>query len=266
MGSLRVIARALTIAGSDPSGGAGVQQDLRTFAALGVWGASVITAITVQDTTRVYSWEAVDAGVIASQLDVVLEDLQPTATKTGMLPTADVVTAVAKAVTDHRIDALVVDPVGVATSGDALQTDDAFDALRAELIPRALVVTPNTDEATRLTGIAVTDRKTMLDAARALLTMGPRAVYLKGGHLGTGTDLFATHGGEEWPEAAWVDAEPIHGTGCVLSAALTALLARGVEFTEAATRAKRLVARAIADRIQIGSGAAVLIPRAEVEG
>ena len=261
------MARALTIAGSDPSGGAGVQQDLRTFAALGVWGASVITAITVQDTTRVHSWDALDAGVIASQLDVVWEDLQPTATKTGMLPTADAVNAVAKAVTDHRIDALVVDPVGVATSGDALQTDDAFDALRAELIPRALMVTPNTDEASRLTSIDVHDRATMVEAARALHAMGPRAVYLKGGHLGSAADLFFTRAGERWLEDdRFVDAGPIHGTGCVLSAALTALLARGVEFTEAATRAKRLVARAIADRAQIGSGAAVLIPRAEVEG
>lgn len=257
---------ALTIAGSDPTGGAGIQQDLRTFGALGVWGLSVVTATTVQDTSAVHRWEASAPGLVEEQIEALARDVRIDAAKTGMLPTAAVVEAVVRALAAHPIDSLVVDPVMMATTGAALAGDDAVEALAKLLIPRALLVTPNAEEATRLSGIDVVDAPSQVRAARAIRALGARAVLVKGGHLppqgGLVTDVLligdgepVSYGGEP------VGPERVHGTGCVLSAAVTAGLARGEDLAAAVGLGKRTVHAAIAGARALGKGIRVADPR-----
>jgi hydroxymethylpyrimidine/phosphomethylpyrimidine kinase len=251
----------LAVAGSDPSGGAGLQADVRTCTGLGVYAAAVPTCITVQNTTGVRRVEPLDAGLVAEQIDAVLGDLEPRAIKLGLLPTARIVAAVAESLSSHASIPVVLDPVLVATSGDALASADALAALVA-LLPRAALVTPNLAEAARLSGRAVASEADMITAARAIRLLGAGAVLVKGGHLaGEAVDLLLAPDGEPtWLRAPRIDGPPVHGTGCALSAAIAARVALGDPLAEAARAAKLWLHGRIAAAAKLGRGAAVLLP------
>jgi hydroxymethylpyrimidine kinase/phosphomethylpyrimidine kinase len=245
----------LSIAGSDPSGGAGIQADLKTFQAFGVFGAAVVTSLTAQNTTGVRDRRDVAADFVGAQLDAVLDDLPVAAAKTGMLPTAAIVDAVARRFAERPLPALVVDPVLVATSGDALAEAAALPRLRDALVPLATLVTPNLAEAEALTGRRTRTVPEMRDTARALLDLGARAALVTGGHLpDRAVDVLATRDGLHELDAARVAVGPTHGTGCTLSAAIAACLASGVPLVTAVERAKRYVTRALAAAVPIGAG------------
>ena len=249
--------RALTIAGSDSGGGAGIQADLATFAALGVWGMSAITSITVQNTQGVHGVSDVPADVVAAQVRAVADDIGVDAAKTGMLSSAAIVEAVADAVAASNIGTLVVDPVFVSKHGNPLLRPDAVGSLRRRLLPLATIVTPNLPEAAGLAGFEVMTRVDVEAAAAAILALGPRAVLVKGGHLppgGPAVDLFAREGQTEWLRSERIDTVDTHGTGCVLSAAITAYLARGESLDAAVANGKTFVTEAIAHAVRIGRG------------
>jgi hydroxymethylpyrimidine/phosphomethylpyrimidine kinase len=223
------VAVALTVAGSDPSGGAGIQADLKTFSALGVYGTAVLTALTAQNTRGVTGVHGVPPEFVAEQLATLVADVEVHATKLGMLGTADVVRAVATALADHPGGPIVCDPVMVATSGDRLIDDAAIAAVRTDLLPLADLVTPNVPEAAVLLDAPpATDVDQLPAQATALLALGPRAVLLKGGHLGgdESVDVLATADGVTLTRRPRVDTTSTHGTGCTLSSALAALAAR----------------------------------------
>ncbi|HEY8691600.1 MAG TPA: bifunctional hydroxymethylpyrimidine kinase/phosphomethylpyrimidine kinase [Chloroflexota bacterium] len=248
-------AKALTIAGSDSGGGAGIQADLKTFAALGVYGSSVVTAITAQNTRGVFAVQEIDAEVVAKQIDAVMEDIGAAAAKTGMLSSAAIIEVVAEGVRKHRIEKLVVDPVMVAKSGDTLLRPEAVSALRELLLPLALVVTPNIPEAEVLAGAALDTDEQLRDAAKAIHAMGPKAVVIKGGHRsGDADDLL--YDGQEFHtlHAKRVDTPHTHGTGCTFSAAIAANLAKGLAVPEAVAEAKRYLTGAIEHAYAIGGG------------
>ncbi|MGY2083579.1 bifunctional hydroxymethylpyrimidine kinase/phosphomethylpyrimidine kinase [Blastococcus sp. SYSU DS0539] len=220
---------ALTVAGSDPSGGAGIQADLKTFSALGVYGTAVLTALTAQNTRGVTGVHPVPAAFVAQQIGTLLDDVTVHATKTGMLGTADVVQAVAAALTGRAAGPVVVDPVMVATSGDRLVDEDAIAAVRDVLLPVADLITPNVPEAAALLDVPPAATAAELPAqARALLEFGPRAVLLKGGHLGgaESVDVLATADDVLTFVRPRLHTRATHGTGCTLSSAIAALLAR----------------------------------------
>lgn len=250
---------AVTIAGSDSSGGAGIQADLKTFSALGVYGASVITALTAQNTLGVQAIHDVPAGFVAQQIDSVFSDLSVRAVKIGMLSQPDVIAAVAEGLDRHGATRVVVDPVMVATSGDRLLAPAAVDNLRNLLLPRAVIVTPNLPEAAALVDMPVPhDEAAMQAVAERILTLGPKAVLVKGGH-GHGpesTDLLVTPDGIRRFSAPRVATKNTHGTGCTLSSAIAALLARGATLEEAVAGGKAYVSAAIAasERLSIGAG------------
>jgi hydroxymethylpyrimidine/phosphomethylpyrimidine kinase len=235
---------ALTIAGSDSSGGAGIQADLKTFTAFGVYGASVITALTAQNTQGVRSFEAVSPAFVVAQLDAVLDDLEVGAIKTGMLATVGIVAAISQRLAAAARLPLVLDPVMVATSGDALIAPDAVEAVRRVLIPLATLITPNLPEAARLldTKQATSDAE-IAAQAKALHSLGCRAVLIKGGHGEGGMAVDVLYDGANLRSFARprVDTRHTHGTGCTLSAAITALLALGAPLPEAVERAKTFV-------------------------
>lgn len=255
---------AVTIAGSDSGGGAGLQADLKTFSALGVYGASVVTALTAQNTLGVQAIHEVPPEFVGRQMDSVFGDLAVRAVKIGMLATVPVIDAVADGLARHGTRGVVLDPVMVATSGDRLLAADAVDALRRRLFPLAAIVTPNLHEAAALLDCArADDEREMERQALALLAFGAAAVLVKGGHGGTGpgresesVDVLATSQGVTWFAAARIRTGNTHGTGCTLSAAIAAGLARGMTLDEALDRAKTYVTQAIAaaDRLQIGHG------------
>lgn len=250
---------ALTIAGSDSSGGAGIQADLKTFTALGVYGASVITALTAQNTRGVSGIHAVPPDFIAAQADAVASDLSIRAAKTGMLGDTGTVRAVAEIVRRHDLHPLVVDPVMVATSGDLLLPADAVAAVIGDLLPLADLVTPNLHEAARLSGRSLArDLHDMEQQARAIQALGPRAVLVKGGHGdgGEAVDILLTTGAVTRLALPRIDARNTHGTGCTLAAAVTALLALDVPLAESVTRAKKFVWQALASGAEfvVGQG------------
>ncbi|HEV2369215.1 MAG TPA: bifunctional hydroxymethylpyrimidine kinase/phosphomethylpyrimidine kinase, partial [Acidimicrobiales bacterium] len=232
---------ALTVAGSDPGGGAGIQADLRTWAALGVHGTTVVTALTVQDTRAVHALHRVEPGVIRAQLDAVVADLPPAATKTGLLAARPVVELVAEAASAGRLGPLVVDPVLTASVGSELTPADLAGTYLSLLVPVAAVVTPNLPEAAWLTGRPVASLPEMEGAACRLLEVGAGAVVVTGGHLaasdGRVVDVLATADGVLRLDRPRVTTGNAHGTGCTYSAALTAHLARGAAVTEAAEAA-----------------------------
>ena len=252
---------ALTIAGSDSSGGAGIQADLKTFAALGVYGASAITALTAQNTRGVTGIHDVPADFIAAQIDAVFDDLDVGAVKIGMLSQPETITVVADSLQRHKAKKIVLDPVMVATSGAKLISDPAIDALRRDLIPMALVVTPNLPEAAVLTGASTArNEDEMKIQARALLRHGASNVLIKGGH-GAGAEsvdlLVGTVPGKEVRLAApRVATQSTHGSGCTLSSAIAAGLAKGLDLVEAVRTAKVYVTAAIAkaDSVKVGQG------------
>jgi hydroxymethylpyrimidine/phosphomethylpyrimidine kinase len=250
-----VIPRALTIAGSDSGGGAGIQQDLKTFQAFGVWGMTAITAVTVQNTTGVSGFVELPAETVAAQIEAVASDIGVDAAKTGMLASAAIVEAVARAVRDAKIAKLVVDPVFISKHGDPLLRSDAVDAIRKELIPLALLVTPNAHEARELSGVDVQNRAQQIEAARAIQSLGARAVLVKGGHVeGDALDVLATADGVIEIAGPRIDSPNTHGTGCMLSAAIAAGLAKGVALEIAVVEAKDFVTGAIEHSLAIGKG------------
>jgi hydroxymethylpyrimidine/phosphomethylpyrimidine kinase len=251
------IKRVLTIAGSDSGGGAGIQADLKTFAALGVYGTSAITAVTVQNTKGVSWYEEIPAETVGAQIRAVATDIGVDSAKTGMLASAEIIEAVADAVRETGIGKLVVDPVFVSKHGHPLLQEDAVGALRERIVPLAEVVTPNLPEAAGLAGFEVRSREDMKRAADAILDLGARSVLVKGGHAedaGRASDLFFDGDCMEWLEAERIDTPHTHGTGCVLSAAIAAHLARGSEVLEAVTRGKEFVTDAIRNALPIGEG------------
>jgi hydroxymethylpyrimidine/phosphomethylpyrimidine kinase len=248
---------ALTIAGSDSSGGAGIQADLKTFSAFGVYGASVLTALTAQNTRGVQGVEPVRPAFVEAQLASVLDDLDVRAIKTGMLANGAIVSAVASALARVPAIPLVVDPVMVATSGDRLLASDAIAALKGELFPRATVVTPNLPEAAALLGVAVaTSENQMIEQARALARFGSGAVLIKGGHGEGAEAVDVLVGGDAVLRlaASRIETRHTHGTGCTLAAAIAALLARGTDLEEAVRRAKAYVSAALAGGRDLGVG------------
>jgi hydroxymethylpyrimidine/phosphomethylpyrimidine kinase len=249
---------ALTIAGSDPSGGAGIQADVKTFHQLGAYGEAVITLLTVQNTVALEHVEFLPAVLVLHQLRAVLDDIPPNAAKTGALGNRSIVEAVARAAADFRFP-LVVDPVILSQHGRPLTSDDAVNAIREELLPQASLVTPNLAEAEALTGLEVRNLEGMRRAARRLHDMGAKAVLVKGGHLeGDAVDLFFTSGVTREFRAARIETRHTHGTGCTYSAAITAELARGALLEDAVERAKAFVTEAIRSAPGLGRGSGPL--------
>lgn len=249
--------RVLTIAGSDSGGGAGIQADLKTFSALGVFGMTAITAVTVQNTQGVSEVVALPPRIVAEQIRAVVSDIGVDSAKTGMLASAQIVQAVAEAVAASEVPNLVVDPVSVSKHGHRLLAEDAVGALRDQIVPLASLVTPNLPEASALAGFDVTTRGLMQDAAEAIRAMGPRAVLVKGGHLTDSVradDLFFDGERMEWVLADRIETRNTHGTGCTLSSAIAAYLARGEELLEAVRLGKAFVTEAIRAALAIGNG------------
>lgn len=254
---------ALTIAGTDPTGGAGIQADIKSFSANQVYAASVITALPAQNTTGVIAIHDIPPDFVTTQLDAVFSDLNVAAVKIGMLASREVIASVAAALRKWQAKNIVIDPVMVAASGDPLIADDAVMALRGELLPLATLVTPNLHEAARLThSLPAKTRAEMATQGRGILAGGAAAVLVKGGHPlagepgGGADDLLLTESGETWFEAARIDTENTHGTGCSLSSAIAAHLARGAQLEAAVGAAKDWLSGAIAasDRLAVGKG------------
>jgi hydroxymethylpyrimidine/phosphomethylpyrimidine kinase len=245
----------LTIAGSDSGGGAGIQADLKTFAALGVFGSSAITAITAQNTLGVFGVQEVEPELVAAQIDTVVSDIGADAAKTGMLSSAPIIAVVADRVRTHRLTNLVVDPVMVAKSGDRLLRAEAVAALKEMLLPLALVVTPNIPEAGTLVGRPLASDEDLRDAARAIVDLGARAVIVKGGHrAGDADDLLYDGRSFLTFHAARIDTPHTHGTGCTFSAAIAAYLAKGLPLPEAVGAAKQYLTGALVAAYPVGSG------------
>jgi hydroxymethylpyrimidine/phosphomethylpyrimidine kinase len=247
---------ALTIAGSDSGGGAGIQADLKTFAAHGVYGTSAITAVTAQNTLGVNGFEALSADLVTAQIEAVASDIGVDAGKTGMLANAAIVEAVAAAVEALEIPLLVVDPVMIAKSGDRLIDEDAIGALRSELLRRAFVVTPNIPEAEALSGTRIRGDADRQEAARRILKLGATAVVIKGGHLPSPIIQDLLYDGHRFTEfkAPRVEGRSTHGTGCTFAAAITAQLALGRTLSEAVPQAQEYVAGAMRAGPDIGRG------------
>lgn len=253
------IPRVLAIAGSDPSGGAGIQADIKAISANGAYAMAVITALTAQNTQGVRGVQLVDADFVAEQIEAVFDDVCVDAVKVGMLGSAEITSRVAGALRRWRACPVVVDPVMVAKGGDRLLAEQAVERLRDELLPLATVLTPNLPEAAVLLGEPLLEaRAGMPDLAQRLLGLGPSAVLLKGGHLGSGAspDYLATAQGGLWLEAERHPTANTHGTGCTLASALAAQLARSGDLEQAARQAKAYIAEAIAgaDLLDVGRG------------
>lgn len=250
--------RVLSIAGSDSGGGAGIQADLKTFAALGCYGMTAITALTAQNTLGVRSIHAVPLQILADQVDAVVEDIGVDAVKIGMLHSADTVRTVAAALRRHALRLVVLDPVMIATSGAKLIDDAAIDVLVRELFPLAAVVTPNLDEAALLVKHPLRGEADMEAAARQLLEMGANAALVKGGHLegGTVSDLLLARGAAPvWMRAPRIASANTHGTGCTLSSAIAAQLALGADLVQAVQAAREFVRGALAAGARVRTGA-----------
>ena len=246
---------ALTIAGSDSGAGAGVQADLKTFAAHEVYGASAITAVTAQNTLGVTGVHELPLDIIVGQIDAVVSDLGVDAVKTGMLSSTEIIGAVAERLRAHGLTRIVVDPVMVAKGGDRLLREDAVEALVSELLPLALVATPNADEAEALTGSPVASVADAKRAAAAIRAMGPRYVVVKGGHFGEqAVDVVYDGAGYTELSAPRVDTTSTHGTGCTFASAIAAGLAKGETVEAAVSHAKEYVTAAIAHAFPVGSG------------
>ena len=245
---------AMTIAGSDPSGGAGLQADLKTFHQHGVYGTSVVTLLTVQNTQKVESVEVLGPEFVVSQLDAVLDDIPPTAAKTGALGNAAVIEAIAERAERFSFP-LVIDPVMVSKHGASLIDDEAVQVLRQKLLPHAFLITPNVPEAARLAEMEVTDLPAMEKAAAVISRLGAKNVLVKGGHLkGDPVDVLWTAGENHSLPAERVDTRHTHGTGCVFSAAITARLAKGEDLVTAVKAAKRFITAAIQNSPGLGQG------------
>ena len=252
----------LSIAGLDPSGGAGIVADIKTIFALGCFPAAALTSITFQNTTGVFGAEHQSALTLRSQVEPVIRDMTVAAAKTGMLPSAEIVAEVARLFAEENLPAPVVDPVVVATSGDVLIDDEAFQILKTRLFPLARVVTPNIPEAEKLAGISIESEADMLRAARTIQSLGARAVLVKGGHRSVGrhaVDILLNEDGSFTQfRSEYIAVGEVHGSGCTLSAAIAACLAKGLTLEDAVRTAKRYVTdaiRALQSTSRIGHGA-----------
>lgn len=247
---------ALTIAGSDSGGGAGIQADLKTFAAHRIYGTSAITAVTAQNTCGVRSWQALSPTLVREQIDAVVEDIGCDAVKIGMLANADIVVAVAASIRALKLSNLVLDPVMIAKGGDRLLHEDAVTAIRTSLLPLVDVVTPNVPEAEALAGFPIRTRQDMYEAGQRILGMGPGVVLVKGGHLEgpESVDVAVTTLGTFELRGRRIDTVHTHGTGCTLSSAIAANLALGQPSSEALARAREYLEGAIIHAPQIGRG------------
>jgi hydroxymethylpyrimidine/phosphomethylpyrimidine kinase len=251
-------ARVLSIAGSDSGGGAGIQADLKTMAALGCFGMTAITALTAQNTTGVRSIHAVPAQMLADQIDAVVEDIGVDAVKIGMLHSAEIVQTVAAAIDRHHLQRVVLDPVMIATSGAVLIDDQAVAVIVRELFPKATVITPNLDEAALLVRRPIATEDDMASAARQLVDMGANAALVKGGHLrgDTVTDLLLVRGGEPvWMRAPRIATPNTHGTGCTLSSAIASFLALDCSLQDAVHRAREYIRGALEAGAPVRTGA-----------
>ena len=249
------IPRVLIIAGSDSGGGAGIQADLKTVSALGVFGMTAITALTAQNTTGVYGVLEIEPKFVVGQIEACVSDIGCDAVKTGMLASTAIIDAVAAAISDRRLAPLVVDPVMIAKSGAPLLNPDAVEALKTKLLPLATVVTPNLHEAGALTGREIKTLEQMREAARAIRELGPENVVIKGGHLeSSAADVL--YDGHEFTEfrAERIDTKNTHGTGCIFASAIAASLAHKKTVRESVTAAKDFITAAIRASLAIGKG------------
>ncbi|NLC77135.1 MAG: bifunctional hydroxymethylpyrimidine kinase/phosphomethylpyrimidine kinase [Clostridia bacterium] len=247
--------KVLTIAGSDCSGGAGIQADIKTIVAHKMYAMSVITALTAQNTTGVYGVLEASPAFVAQQLDCVFEDIRPDAVKIGMVANAELIKVIGEKLRDYRAENIVVDPVMVSTSGSKLLQDNAVEALIAHLFPLAAVITPNIREGENLTGFSIKNREDMVKAAERLARLTPGGVLLKGGHLEDSADDLLYTGGESfWFEAPKLANPNTHGTGCTLSSAIACNLAMGLSLAESVKRAKAYITGAIKANLDLGKG------------
>lgn len=246
---------ALTIAGSDSGGGAGIQADIKAMSALGVFGMSVITAVTAQNTKEVRSVQNIDLAIIRDQIEAVFDDIQVGAVKIGMLANAETVNVVAVSLQKYKPKHIVVDPVMISKGGHHLLQESAVDALKKELLPLATLITPNIPEAEVLVGSSVQTEEEMYQACIQLKAMGPDAILIKGGHLtGDSNDLYYDGKGFQWLKSKRIETKNTHGTGCTLSSAIAANLAKGAPMFEAVTLAKQYITTAITHSLELGSG------------
>lgn len=250
----------LAIAGSDSSGGAGIQADIKTIAAHRLFAQSVITALTAQNTTGVYGVFDVPADFVAQQIDIVFDDIRPDAVKIGMVSSAEIVEAIASTLERNGAERIVVDPVMVATSGSNLASDEAVVALRERLMPLATVITPNIPEAEVITGLSIATPEDQERAAVAAAAALGTAALVKGGHgMHDANDVLATPAGEVcWLNAERIDNPNTHGTGCTLSSAIACGLAQGFSLEEAVRRAKEYLSKALAAQLNLGRGSGPL--------
>jgi len=254
---MSLIPRVLTIAGSDCSGCAGIQADLKTFGALGVHGMSVVTCVTAQDTRRVYEVVELTCHQVGRQIEVVLEDIGANSVKTGMMPSAEIIESVAAHLERYRIELLVVDPVMRSTGGDSLIQDEAVTVLKKRLLPLATVVTPNIPEAEFLVQRRIRSEQEIEAAARDILGLGPQAVIIKGGHLPDperSTDYLLDHDGFTLVEGPRINTQNTRGSGCTFASAVAACLAHQLDLKEAVIRAKEYVTEAIRHSFALGHG------------
>ncbi|AOV06472.1 bifunctional hydroxymethylpyrimidine kinase/phosphomethylpyrimidine kinase [Sporosarcina ureilytica] len=248
---------AMTIAGSDNSGGAGIQADIKTFQELGVFGTSALTAVTAQNTQGVHAIQSIDPEIIAAQIEAIFTDFPVHAVKTGMLFSSEIIQVVAEQLKNKEIP-LVIDPVMIAKGGASLLREEAIEALKKELLPIATVVTPNIPEAEVLTGLQIQNNADIEKAAKHILALGAKSVVIKGGHrvdVPDAEDLFMSAAGEKfYVRTPWIDTKDTHGTGCTYAAALTAFLAEGKKQADAVISAKNFIHAAIENGLDIGSG------------
>ena len=247
--------KCLSVAGSDCSGGAGIQADLKSFSANGVFGMSVITSVVAENTSRVISVFNVPVCEIEKQIDAVFEDIEVDGVKLGMLPTAEIISAVADKLLQYKPEFIVCDPVMVATSGDSLSEDGTVSVMKEKLFPITDLLTPNIPEAETISGIKIRDEKDMEKAAEIIMNMGVKNVLVKGGHLsGDAVDVLFTQNGSEKFVTKRVDSQNTHGTGCTLSSAITANLASGMDMSAAIGKAKEYITEAIRNSFTVGKG------------
>lgn len=247
---------ALTIAGSDSSGGAGIQADLKTFQALGVFGMSAVTAVTVQNTQKVYAIQEIEPRIVHDQIICLFDDMTINAVKIGMVASVPLIEAIAEALTKVTAPPVVLDPVMISKSGYAVLNSDARHALIEKLFPLAEVVTPNINEAEALTHMRISSERQMHDCARKILELGAAKVVVKGGHMGGASSTDIVYDGKRFEsiQAPRIDTPNTHGTGCTFSSAIAAHLALGFSFFDAVARAKDYVSGAIAHSLNIGKG------------
>ncbi|MBR1865816.1 MAG: bifunctional hydroxymethylpyrimidine kinase/phosphomethylpyrimidine kinase [Lachnospiraceae bacterium] len=245
----------LSIAGSDSSGGAGIQADLKTITCLGEYGMTVITALTAQNTTGVGRVETVSVPMVKAQLDAVFLDIRPDAVKLGMIATPEIMLAICEKLIAYQAERIVVDPVMVATSGSTLMENRTVQTLKESLLPLADVITPNISEAGVLSGISIREKEDMVTAAEKIATYYKGAILIKGGHLSnTADDLLYQRGQQLWITGQRIDNENTHGTGCTLSSAIAAFLAKGCSVEESVRYAKDYVTEAISANLNLGRG------------